>query len=296
MAGRGGLYHSGVTRPIAAVAAALLLAVTFALADGGAAGTGQEGPIPDPSATLPVPSDADLAAARAAVAKTPADPGARFRLGSLLYAAGKKEDAAKELERAIAIGPANEARLMNLAIVQADLLRFADATATYERLLKLAPAQPRALNNLGNIALRQGDTAKAAEFYTRAVAADPGYVMARYKLGYTLQALNRRSEAVAAFEMVLEREPATEYEQSIRLDALAQIGQAALADGAWDAAIRILTEVAQADPEHPFAHHALGQALIHAGRVDEGRQELQRHFEIQARRLATAVAADTAAP
>src|SRR5262249_4400214 len=151
-------------------------------ADGGAAATGSEGPIPDPSAALPAPDPAVLTAARAAVTKNPGDAAAHFKLGSLLYAAGTKQEALKELERAVVIGPATEARLMNLAIVHADLLNFTEAEKTYERLLHMVPEQPRALNNLGNIALRRGDTEQAAQYFTRAVAADPGYTMARYKL------------------------------------------------------------------------------------------------------------------
>ncbi|MES2985155.1 MAG: tetratricopeptide repeat protein [Pseudomonadota bacterium] len=87
-------------------------------------------------------------------------------------------------------------KLMKLAESAAAKGRGPEAVQLYQQVLALNPAQADALYGIGFIRHSIGDYAVAAEFYQRAIQADPQHVASYSKLCKVLEAANRGTEAI----------------------------------------------------------------------------------------------------
>jgi tetratricopeptide (TPR) repeat protein len=67
-----------------------------------------------------------------------------------------------------------------------------------ERLLAADPGDAFVLYGLAQEWARRGDVGRAAEFYDRCLAADPGYLYAYFHKARALEGAGRREEALAA--------------------------------------------------------------------------------------------------
>jgi tetratricopeptide (TPR) repeat protein len=259
--------------------AAALLSVLAA-----ACGGGEQTPPAAAPAAQPAPPAADVPEElRGAVRDAPEDDLARRRLAIALHEVGRIEEALAEFEQLVARSP-NRRHLLDLALAYGGAGRDAEAEATYGRLLALAPEDPVALHNLGNIALRRGDEQGAIEYYTRAVAARPDYLIAHYHLGQALQQEQRFAEAYRSFERVLEVEPHDGEDLVAADDALYRMATIDLRMGALERAAAYLAQVLEADPGHPRAHHDYGEALMRLGRREEAAAQLDLHMRLEAER------------
>ena len=228
----------------------------------------------------------ELDTLRRQVAETPQDAEARRELGRALHTANFKELAAEQFEAIVAIEPTPRA-LRELALAYTDIGRFDDAAATYARLLEQQPNDPIALHNLGNLAFRRDDFDLAIDYYEQALAHDPQYLLARRHLGDALKSAERYKDAYRAYEQVLAIQPDNASEASGYIDALYQLASLALMMGAYDRAGAFLSEVLQADPNHPAAYYAYGQVLLQLGRPGEAQQAFDRHVALLEQRKPT---------
>ncbi len=85
------------------------------------------------------------------------------------------------------------------------------AAETLRTALALAPADPALLTAAGNLALARGDSARAIEFYRKAVALDPVNSQARLYLAYNLGLTGQLAEAQAEFPRIVELNPAAPW-------------------------------------------------------------------------------------
>jgi predicted O-linked N-acetylglucosamine transferase (SPINDLY family) len=184
------------------------------------------------------------AAAREALARSPADPEALYLLGSTLLFEGRVQEAAgplaaafERLERRgvayrlghclLALGDyaraeqalrrethaypdsANAHNTLGVALV--NLGRNPEALGAFRAALRLDPGHAEANSNAGAVLRTLGRPEDGLPYLQRAVAAQPGLADAHQNLGLVLHALRRYEEAAAGFRQVLALAPRTPY-------------------------------------------------------------------------------------
>jgi tetratricopeptide (TPR) repeat protein len=141
--------------------------------------------------------------------------------------------------------------------------------------LRAAPTFYPAETALGYVALGQSDAKAALAYFDRALARQPDYTAALVGKGQTLLALNRDSEAIAAFEAALAANP-TLIDLRRRIEVLrfrsAERGLAAARQAARtgrpDEAIRAYTAAIASSPESAFLYRELAAVERQAGDAD----------------------------
>lgn len=94
-------------------------------------------------------------------------------MAKTLAKAGKYAAAAKSLEQYLTGNPLDEDANYQLGVALEGAGHFKSARAVYEFLAEIAPKNPDGLKRAGALMYREGDHAKALEYYERALQADP---------------------------------------------------------------------------------------------------------------------------
>lgn len=84
---------------------------------------------------------------------------------------------------------------------------LAEAEMLYGLILQAAPDCQHALQGLGDVFSSRGDAATAAEYYCRAIIADPGQTTSRALLGISYSSLGRMEDAAQVYREWLREEP-----------------------------------------------------------------------------------------
>lgn len=242
------------------------------------------------SATDQAVIEGSLAALRDAVRRQPSDAAARRRLALALHDTKRFDEAVEQFEQAARLNPAPQS-LLDLALGYSSASRLADATATYRKLLAQVPGHAVALHNLGNLALKRGDIEEGLSHYRLAIQSNPRYLLAYFHLGEALHQAGRHAEAYRAYESALAIEPRTPQELEASDDALFRLASLDLANGAHGRALTMLDALVEANPRHPRAHYARGQALMQLGRNEEAQRAFAMHMQLLAQQQITGPAA-----
>jgi tetratricopeptide (TPR) repeat protein len=232
------------------------------------------------------PGGPQLADLRADVAADPENEELRRKLAIALFGSNLREEAVEQFEWLAEKSP-DVRSLLDLALGYSAVSRLDEAEAAYARLLKLSPNHAIALHNLGNVAYKRGETDKSIELYKKAIAADPGYLLAYAHLGDAYRQAERYQEAYRAYEKVLDLEPKNATELSTYDDALYRLASLDLQMGAYERAGMLLSELLRANPEHPSGYYAYGQVLMHLGKVEDAQKAFAAHLQIQAKQKHT---------
>jgi len=143
-----------------------------------------------------------------AVARHGGSANAHNNLGNALQALRRFDEALESYDRALAQKADHADAHYNRGIVQAALQRHAEALASYDRALALRPASADALSNRG-LALRElGRHDEAVAAFDRALALQPAHAGAHVNRGLVLREMRRLPEAVASLGRALALEPA----------------------------------------------------------------------------------------
>ncbi len=87
--------------------------------------------------------------------------------------------------------------------------RLDEAAAQVDQAIALAPEQPLLYEDLGSVRALQGRYADAVPLFEKAISLDPRLPLAHKKLGQALATLGRGEEADRHFESYFDRDPAT---------------------------------------------------------------------------------------
>ena len=181
------------------------------------------------------------AAAAAAAGASAADCS---RLGDVLQAMKRSNEAANAYARAIAMSEAQGRKgdLWTLMLLQASALqdanRWPEAKQVLQRGLALAPDQPLLLNFLGYAKLERGEDTDAAEAMIRkASELAPDDASITDSLGWAQFKRGKTADAIATLQRAAEKDPDQAEIQEHLGDALYKSGRRYEARFAWNAAL-----------------------------------------------------------
>jgi arylsulfatase A-like enzyme/tetratricopeptide (TPR) repeat protein len=133
-------------------------------------------------------------------------------LAQALSDAGRQQEAAEALRRALAINPDDAAAYEEQGMVELRRERWGAARASSERALKLNDQLPRAWNDLGVALYKLGEPAGALDAWQRAVDLDGSLLDALWNLGTNAAGQGRPEQARRALARFLELAPARDYQ------------------------------------------------------------------------------------
>ena len=200
-----------------------------------------------------------LAIWRDVVSKRPEHHRGHFNLGRMFLDAGRLDEAARSLQRAIQIDPDSEPALYNLGKTRALQDRPEEAMKWYLDAVRVDPNRAATHSDIGNLLARQDRIAEAAGRYEEAIRRDPSYVRAYVNLGVVLLDQRLAAEAVDVLRAGVRVDP-----DLPRIRFL--LGRALLANAAFDDAAAEFRETLRLDPKHAGARQKLDEALERIGR------------------------------
>jgi tetratricopeptide (TPR) repeat protein len=149
---------------------------------------------------------------RTALRLRPDYPEAANNLGLVLHALSQFTEAVAQFRAALEMRPDFALAQNNLGTSLRELGRFGEALQAYHLAVALDPKLAMARSNLGQLLVDQGEAEEGLANCAEAVALEPDRPAAHNNLGNAYRALERFSEARAA------------YDEALRLASLAQTG------------------------------------------------------------------------
>ncbi len=132
---------------------------------------------------------------------------AHANLGILLRNAGRLDEAADQLEKALHIKPDDARAHTNLGTVLEKQGRLEEAVAQHREALRIKPDYAKAHTNLGAVYAKQGKLVEATRQFREAVRLRPDYALAHTNLGGALIKQNRLEEAAAHLGLAVRIQP-----------------------------------------------------------------------------------------
>ena len=183
-------------------------------------------------------------------------------LGAVLEAKGKKSEAVKANQTAVALSPQDAEAHSNLGNTLQELGRLDEAEASYTQAIALKPDYAEAHSNLANTLQELGRLEDALASYTQAIALKPDFAEAHYNLGITLQELGRLDEALASYTQAIALKPDYAEAHSNLANTLKELGRLDEAEASYNQALEL-------KPDFAEARSNLGNTLKELGRLDE---------------------------
>jgi tetratricopeptide (TPR) repeat protein len=194
-----------------------------------------------------------------------ASPQERVLLAQLRMLAGRKEDALREVDAAIAADSTQVLAWLLRGRVLFELERFPAAEQSYIVADSLQPNRPTTLLHLGECRAKRGDDAAAEKAYLRALQLNPDLLAARSALADLYQHSGRVDAAIQLYRQALEADPA----DAQATDALVELY---VEEKQYDAGVTLL----QSRPElEPRQRYLLGWMLLQLQRPDDADAALQ---------------------
>ena len=167
-----------------------------------------------------------------------------------LLLAGDPKGAARLLEEALRLSPADEDLHYNIGIAYSRSGAITNAELHYREALRLLPDYPEVHNNLGNLLLHAGRLGEAEEQFTEAIKLMPELSTAHNSLGIVRQNQHRLPDAIACFRKAVEYN--TNYWQAHFNLAIASLSQ-----GSKEVGLQELQTVLRLNPGYKPAQSAL---------------------------------------
>lgn len=206
----------------------------------------------------------------------PENGSAYFYLSTLYTQMGEYPVAERYIQRAIEINPKQGEYYHQLGLIRYRQKQWQTALKLFQQALKIGAGRNQApvWKSVGDVELELFDRDAAFQAYTQALRLQPHDAQIRLALGrFYLE----RGEPDPAIEHLL---AALETDPSLRA-AYPLLGRAYRQSGNLPASESVLKKGLEADPADQDTRYALGQTLLAMGRVDEGRDELDRYDKIR---------------
>jgi len=152
--------------------------------------------------------------------------------------------------------------------------RLEDAFAELKTADGMRPGFPDTLAAFGFYYRNKGDTARAIEFFEKALAIDPGHWPAHNFYGVTLFRLGRYEDALRHFQASIDANP-------FNFQALTNYGVVELTRGNLEEARAHFERALEASSRYPQAHFDLAMILAREGDYGGARDHYERGLELE---------------
>jgi tetratricopeptide (TPR) repeat protein len=247
-----------------------------------------------------------------ALALNPQSKGAHHMLGKTYFMLGEFNKSVTELETVLRLAPNDYDVTYTLGLAHLKQHELPPAKQIYDRMLAQLGDRPQLHILFGRAYRETAFLSEAIEEFRKAIALDPKFPRAHYYLGLTYllkEGASRLADAADEFNLELKQHPdqffANYYLGIVNLiernwepaisflekasqiqpqnpDPYFHLGQAYLSVGKYARAIEVLEKSIARNPalnhndyQVTTAHYRLGQALVKAGRKEEGERELE---------------------
>lgn len=213
------------------------------------------------------------------VAEEPADPGAQLIAAGVADKDGRKDDARRYYQAALARarGSSPEA-LLGLAQLDRAAGDFAAARAAIRKALALGPRSTAAWLGLGKLEEAAGNLPEAEQAWRTAIGIDPKFAPGWLALGQLHSDQKRLDEAITDLRQALSVRPGYPA-------AELSLGVALARSGRHGEAISVYEGLLAREPRYVSAWFDLGIAYRKAGRPQEARGALQRAVDLDSSHL-----------
>ncbi len=198
-------------------------------------------------------------------------------LGKTYAEAGRTDDAASELTRAIELDPYNEVFHYDRGYAYLRVRRFDDAIAAFNQSREIFDRSPRIELGAGIAHYALGDFDKAIESFLRASESAPGDSQPPYFLGQMLPHASKYAQAILRrFDAFRKAQPESHLGPFLYARGLI----AALAPDAVEQAETLLRQSLSMQDDFWESHFSLGVLLEATGRYEEAETSLLRAFKL----------------
>jgi tetratricopeptide (TPR) repeat protein len=159
----------------------------------------------------------------------------------------------------------------------ADLARRLDSLEEFGQPLEASDCIAR-----GNAWYAEGDYERAANWYGRAIIAEPALPDAHYRKGIALHRLGKPQEALAALERVIQLDPSDPDPLHVAGLVLQQLGR-------HQEAVAVYTKALALSPQWARSHLGRAAAYARLGKTEQSLADLARAIELDPDARATAV-------
>ena len=204
----------------------------------------------------------------------PDDPLILNFLGAVNAVAGRLDEAAANLTKALKIRPGYAEAHNSLGNVLSELGKHQQALASYAKALRIKPDYAEAHNNLGNVLNGLGKHQQAIDCYSRALKLVPDYADAYYNLANTLAELGQFERAIACYSKALQLAPGFAEAHNSLANALSDSGK-------HEQALASYAEALQIKPDYAEAHNNLGNLLSDLDRHEQAIASYTRALQIK---------------
>jgi tetratricopeptide (TPR) repeat protein len=192
---------------------------------------------------------------------------ARINLGVLLRQRGETDEARAHFQRVLEDWPdwpwTRARALTNLGSLDQQVGKIDEAVEKFREAAAATPAALEPRFNLANALVLQGHPDEAIPIYRTLLEETPAHIKARYNLGCALEQTAKVAEAEAEFRRVVEQDARFAM-------GWTGLGRVAIAKGTPAEAVDDFRKAREIDPAAPGAVLGEVEALLRAGRRDQG--------------------------
>ena len=189
-------------------------------------------------------------------------------------AAGNLPEAAAARQRILAMRPEVTSSYVNLAYIQARMMKFDDVVRTLEQGLARVPDSEVLLLRLGNTFMVTGRVKKALEAFDRVLKTNPRNFDALLASGLMLDAIGQKTDALAYYRNALQIEPENRYGRMGYAQSLS-------ATGRFGDAIQIYEDLTRNHPDDPAVLQDLGITYSYAGNLSRSIECLEKAISLR---------------
>jgi tetratricopeptide (TPR) repeat protein len=207
-------------------------------------------------------------AAQAAIAASPEDAQLYEQLAVLELNAGRHAEAEAAARRMVDLLPCSASGWSQLGFTFVQEQKFDEAVKAYQRAFDLNPQDVEPLKNLATALVKSGRTNEALREFRRAVALSPRFGTAWVGLGQALEGMGRKDEAAECFQKGLQNPVYSAPE-------LAALARFCKSRGWLQAAFTNYSDAIKLDPSDPTLPFEAGETLAALGRHREAAERYQ---------------------
>ena len=189
-------------------------------------------------------------------------------------AAGNLPEAAAARQRVLSMRPEVTSSYVNLAYIQARMMKFDDVVRTLEQGLARVPDSEVLLLRLGNTFMVTGRVKKALEAFDRVLKTNPRSFDALLASALMLDAIGQKTDALAYYQNALQIEPENRFGRTGYAQSLS-------ATGRFGDAIQIYENLTRDHPDDPAVLQDLGITYSYAGNLSRSIECLEKAISLR---------------